>query len=64
MPEPVLHREESNDVAYEFTETAFRKTSKLPFPGVRPDGTPYIWKRSWYGHFSAPSPDATEIRRA
>ncbi|KAJ8129993.1 hypothetical protein O1611_g3640 [Lasiodiplodia mahajangana] len=43
----VLEKYESNDVAYEFTATAFKKTSRLPLAMERLDGTPFIWKRSW-----------------
>lgn len=38
---------ESNDVTYEITDTTFRKTSKLPFGGKRPDGSDFVWARAW-----------------
>uniref|UniRef100_A0A8H7NQC6 Aminoglycoside phosphotransferase domain-containing protein n=1 Tax=Bionectria ochroleuca TaxID=29856 RepID=A0A8H7NQC6_BIOOC len=43
----VIKSYESNDVAYEFTATTFKKTSRLPFSDPYPDGTPFIWARSW-----------------
>lgn len=43
----VLNSYESNDMTYEFTATTFKKTSRLPFDSPLPDGTPFIWSRSW-----------------
>ncbi|KAI0096581.1 kinase-like domain-containing protein [Nemania sp. FL0031] len=43
----VLEKYETNDVTYEFTATAFKKTSRLPQAMERVDGIPFIWKRSW-----------------
>ncbi|ATY59378.1 kinase-like domain [Cordyceps militaris] len=42
-----LITQETNDVAYEFTATTFKKSSKLGFADTRLDGTPYFWFRSW-----------------
>ncbi|KAM3436569.1 hypothetical protein NHJ13734_005033 [Beauveria thailandica] len=48
MASPVLESVESFDVAYEFTATTFKKTSRLPHPPeTLPDGTIFIWFRSW-----------------
>ncbi|KAK8002241.1 hypothetical protein PG989_001960 [Apiospora arundinis] len=44
---PVLRTYESNDVTYEFTATTFTKTSRLPLKVKRPDGTDFVWFRSW-----------------
>ncbi|ETS87134.1 hypothetical protein PFICI_00962 [Pestalotiopsis fici W106-1] len=44
---PVLQSYETNDVAYEFTATTFKKTSRLPFSSPYPDGTLFTWFRSW-----------------
>ncbi|CAG8976840.1 hypothetical protein HYALB_00009105 [Hymenoscyphus albidus] len=44
---PVLTFYESNNTRYEFTATEFIKTSRLPVNDPFPDGTPFIWFRSW-----------------
>lgn len=43
----VLEFYECNDVTYEFTATTFKKTSKLPFGGKRPDGRDFVWAQAW-----------------
>lgn len=43
----VLWKYESNDVVHELTATTFKKSSRLPIPMERLDGTPMLWKRSW-----------------
>ena len=43
----VLRSYQTNDTTYEFTTSTFRKTSRLPFNDPYPDGTPFVWFRSW-----------------
>jgi hypothetical protein len=47
LPTRILKSYETNDMTYEFTDTTFIKTSRLPFNDPFPDGTPFIWFRSW-----------------
>lgn len=47
MVEEVLRTCNSHDVVYEWTMSTFRKTSRLPIPMIKMDGTPFVWARSW-----------------